>query len=103
MNLAADPAPTTTAIKPEDYGPNGAFNPASQGSELLNILAWSVTAAAVAGLMIVGIQMSMRLRHGEMGEGATYYRGGVMIMCACIMGAAAKPLFTWVVQPFLLK
>ncbi|MGK3944970.1 hypothetical protein [Streptomyces sp. RP5T] len=103
MYFAADPTPTSTSFKPEDYGPNGSFNPGTPADELLGYFAWSVTAAAVAGLMIIGIQMSLRLRHGEMGEGATYYRGGFIIMGACVLGVSAGPLISWVVKPFLLK
>lgn len=99
MNLAADPTP----IRPEDFGPNGPFDPTpKEATELLGYLAWSVTAAAVAGLMVVGIQMSLQLRRGEMGEGATYFRGAVFVLGACVLGVTAGPLVEFVVSPFLL-
>ncbi|MFD7502288.1 hypothetical protein [Streptomyces sp. NPDC059850] len=79
------------------------FNPGTEGAELLGILAWCVTAAAVAGLMIVGLQLALQLRRGEMGEGATYFRGGVIVMAACTIGATARPIFVFVVEPFLLR
>ncbi|MES4886068.1 hypothetical protein ABVB69_37045 [Streptomyces sp. NPDC000349] len=87
----------------QDFGPNGQFDPNPQASELLGNLAWMVTAAAVAGIIVVGIQMAMQLRRGEMGEGATYFRGLVIVLGSCVLGVSAGPLVNFVVTPYLLR
>ncbi|EST26561.1 hypothetical protein [Streptomyces niveus] len=95
MNLASPPA--------RDFGPQGNFDPNPQGGQLLEYLAWSVTAAAVAGVMFVGVQMAMQLRYGEMGAGSVHFRGLVLVMIACILCISAGPLVEFVVQPYLLS
>ncbi|MEV8335920.1 hypothetical protein OG211_20245 [Streptomyces niveus] len=94
MNLAAPD---------EDFGPKGQFDPNPQAGVLLEYLAWSVSAAAVAGVMFIGVQMAMQLRHGEMGAGTTHFRGLVLVMVACILCISAGPLVEFVVQPYLLS
>lgn len=94
MNLASPP--------PNDFGPKGSFDPNPQAGQLLEYLAWSVSAAAVAGVMFIGVQMAMQLRHGEMGAGTTHFRGLVFVMVACILCMSAGPLVEFVVQPYLV-
>lgn len=94
MNLASPP-PTT-------FEPQGEFDPNPQASVLLGYLGWSVTAAAVAGVMFIGVQMAMQLRYGEMGAGSAHFRGLVLVMIACILCLSAGPLVEYVVQPYLL-
>ncbi|MGW4983251.1 hypothetical protein [Streptomyces mirabilis] len=89
------------AVDPNDYGPNGAFNPDPQVGQLLGVLTWMVSAASVAGLMIVGLQMAMQLRRGEMGEGATYFRGAFFVIGACVLGTTAGPIVNFVLVPIL--
>ncbi|WP_329473058.1 hypothetical protein OIE75_32320 [Streptomyces sp. NBC_01723] len=86
-----------------DFGPNGQFDPNPQASELLGNLAWMVTAAAVAGIIVVGIQMALQLRRGEMGEGATYFRGLVIVLGSCVLCVSAGPLVNFVIMPYLLR
>ncbi|MEV6133673.1 hypothetical protein AB0M05_43885 [Streptomyces violaceusniger] len=75
------------------------FNPSEHGADfLLAYLAWAVTATAVAGLIVIGIQMAMRLRRGE---GAEYYREGIIVAVACVLGVAAGPLVEFAVVPYL--
>ncbi|MGP3925282.1 hypothetical protein [Streptomyces sp. 8N616] len=73
-----------------------AFDPGSVEGDpaeyLLGILAWCVSAAGVGGVIIVGTQMAIQLRRGEMGEGATYFRGLVIILGACVLAATAGPI-----------
>ena len=91
--LADDPAP----IDSDDFAPDGGFDPAAHhGLDLLNLLGWCVSAAAVAGLMIVGIQMALQLRRGEMGEGSTHFRGLVFVLGACVIGTSAGPIVAFV-------
>ncbi|MFH8470884.1 hypothetical protein [Streptomyces sp. NPDC017991] len=94
MNFSAD-GPET--INPSDFAPEGDFDPAAHdGLFLLEILGWCVSAAGVAGLMITGIQMALQLRRGEMGEGATYFRGLVFVLGACVIGISAGPIVDFV-------
>ncbi|MEU5702974.1 hypothetical protein [Streptomyces aurantiacus] len=88
-------------VNPDDYGPNGSFNPDPEVGTLLGFLTWIVSAASVAGLMIVGIQMALQLRRGEMGEGATYFRGAFISVGACVLGISAGPLVNFVLVPYL--
>ncbi|MFJ2833064.1 hypothetical protein ACIPC1_36870 [Streptomyces sp. NPDC087263] len=97
----SSPTPTRELIDPATFGPNGAFDPTDQTKILLGNLTWIVTACAVAGLMTVGIQMAMQLRRGEMGEGATYFRGAFFVVGACVIGSTAGPLVNFVLVPLL--
>ncbi|MEV6350737.1 hypothetical protein [Actinoplanes sp. NPDC051851] len=64
--------------------------------KLLNLLAWCVSAASVAGLLIVGAQMAMQLRRGVTGEKANeYVRPLTIIAAACLISATAGPLVQW--------
>ncbi|MFB8772380.1 hypothetical protein [Streptomyces broussonetiae] len=91
MRLSADRI-TTANVNPDDFGPNGSFNPQPEVGDLLGYLTWIVSAASVGGLLVVGIQMALQLRRGEMGEGATYFRGGVFVVMACVLGTTAGPI-----------
>ncbi|MEU0127045.1 hypothetical protein [Streptomyces sp. NPDC006289] len=86
----------------DEFAPNGKFDPNPQASELLGNFAWVVTAAAVAGVIVIGTQMALQLRRGEMGEGATHFRGFAIVMGACILGMTAGPLVNYVIHPYLL-
>ncbi|WP_428964162.1 hypothetical protein [Micromonospora fluostatini] len=89
--LAAEP-PRPEIDRPV---PPGQFNPLAGDGEaldLLNLLAWCMTAAAVGGLIIVGIQMAIQLNRGTPGEESDHFRGLAFIALACILGAAAGPI-----------
>jgi hypothetical protein len=83
---------TKAGINPDDFGPKGDFNPQPQAGELLGYLSWIVSAASVGGLLVVGTQMALQLRRGEMGEGSTYFRGGFFVIGACVIGTTAAPI-----------
>ncbi|MEV0778415.1 hypothetical protein ACIBLA_21030 [Streptomyces sp. NPDC050433] len=104
MNPAEVPRPSWSPGDLE-YGPDKdkKFIPNPEAGELLGYLSWLVTAAAVGGVIFIGIQMAMRLRAGEMGEGATYFRGIVIILGSCILGVTAGPLVNFVIWPYLLR
>lgn len=69
-----------------------AYTPTHHAGDILGLLAWCVSAAGVTGLLIVGTQMAMQLRRGEMGEGATYFRAGYYVVLGCVLAATAGPL-----------
>jgi len=94
------PAPTKGQIDPRDFEPKCDFDPSQHGADdLIAYLAWAVTACAVAGLLVIGIQMAMQFQRGE---GATYYRGGTIVAVACVIGATAGPLVEFLVKPYLI-
>ncbi|MEU6201528.1 hypothetical protein [Streptomyces sp. NPDC047061] len=93
MITAKDADPT---INPDDFVPTGTFSPKDyHADQLLSLLAWCVSAAAVAGVITVGMQLAFQLRRGEPGEGATYFRGLIFVIGACVLGATAGPLVTF--------
>lgn len=93
MTWLADDKP----LSPSDFPSPGSFDPSQhQGMWLLELLAWCVSAAAVAGVLIVGIQLALQLRRGEPGEGATYFRGLAFVMGACVIGVSAGPIVAFV-------
>jgi hypothetical protein len=61
-------------------------------SNILNLMAWCVTAAAVLGVLVTGMNMAVQLNRGVPGEGAEHWRGGVTVLVACLVGATAGPL-----------
>ncbi|WBB58531.1 hypothetical protein O7599_23190 [Streptomyces sp. WMMC500] len=111
MNLL-DAGTLASPIDPDEFkpgadcevNPNCQFDPVASGAgDLLGLLAWVVTACAVGGLLILGIQLAFQFRRGEPGEGAHIYRGGVIVMGACILGATAGPLVEYLVDPYLVN
>jgi len=102
MNIAQpypDDCPPRTSS--QDIGPCGTFEPGPEADILISYLAWAVSAAAVAGVIFVGIQMALQVRRGEIGEGATYFRSLVIVLCACLMASTAGPLVDFVITPYL--
>ncbi|MEU4569462.1 hypothetical protein [Micromonospora sp. NPDC023956] len=80
------------------FDPPPAYNPAggnASADALLNLLAWCVTAAGVAGLIIVGTMMALQLNRGMPGEESDHFRGLVFVAFACVLGASAGPLVTY--------
>lgn len=82
--LAAPPLPPAKDIN--------TYQPAAEAGQLLGYLAWGASAAGVLGLIIVGTQLSLQLRRGEMGEGATYFRGFFIVVGSCVVAATAGPV-----------
>lgn len=70
----------------------GTFDPGADADFLLGVLAWSASAAGVAGVVITGMLMALQLRRGEMGEGASYMRGLFFVLAGCVLAATAGPI-----------
>ncbi|WP_406474486.1 hypothetical protein [Streptomyces sp. NBC_01615] len=64
---------------------------------VLNWIAWMVTAAGVAGLLIVGTRMAIAVRTGDGEEHLSQF---LMVMGACVIGATAGPIVS-AVMPWL--
>ncbi|MFF2848450.1 hypothetical protein ACFVT5_19315 [Streptomyces sp. NPDC058001] len=68
------------------------YSPPVGAGTILGILAWCVSAAGVAGLIFVGIQMSLQLRRGDPGEGGEHFRGVFYVFLGCVLAVTAGPL-----------
>lgn len=62
---------------------------------VLGIMAWLVTAAGVAGLLIVGIRMAIAVRNGDREE---HVREFLMVMSACVLGSTAGPVVSFLLN-----
>jgi hypothetical protein len=60
---------------------------------VLGWIAWLVTAAGVAGLLIVGTRMALAVRTGDGEEHLSQF---LTVMGACVIGATAGPLVSFV-------
>ncbi len=69
-----------------------AYNPTPDAGAILRVLAWCASAAGVAGLLIVGMQMAIQLRRGEPGEGGAYFHGFFFVTLACLLATTAGPI-----------
>ncbi|MFJ6742941.1 hypothetical protein ACIQOU_29120 [Streptomyces sp. NPDC091279] len=83
-------------VNPSTLIPQGGFDPTVRGTggeagalDLLGYLMWGVSAAAVAGVIIIGTQLALQLRRGEPGEGATYFRGLFFVLGGCVVAISA--------------
>jgi hypothetical protein len=56
---------------------------------VLGWMAWIVTCAAVAGLILTGTRMALALKTGDAEE---HLREFLMVLGACVIGATAGPL-----------
>ncbi|GAA5003991.1 MULTISPECIES: hypothetical protein [Streptomyces] len=61
---------------------------------VLNLIAWLVTAAGVAGLLIVGSRMALAVKTGDGDEHMSQF---LMVMGACVIGATAGPIVGFVI------
>ncbi|MFI6244391.1 hypothetical protein ACIBEF_31540 [Micromonospora sp. NPDC050795] len=81
---------TRPSIEPYTLNVN---DPNEPMMKILNLMAWCVSAAAVAGLLITGTLMAMQLRHGVPGEQANEYIRPISLICgACVLAASAGPI-----------
>jgi hypothetical protein len=75
----------------------GAYSPGTNVTgpldKVLGYMAWFVTVAAVAGLLMIGSRMAISLRSGEGQEHLTQF---AVVMGACIIGATAGPIVAFV-------
>jgi len=79
------------ALLADAYVPGGAVT--GPLNEVLGYMAWFVTVAAVAGLLIIGTRMAISLRSGEGQEHLTQF---AVVMGACVIGATAGPIVSFV-------
>ncbi|AEB44812.1 MULTISPECIES: hypothetical protein [Micromonospora] len=70
-------------------------NPNKSVANLLNLMAWLVSAAAVAGLLITGATLAAQLRRGAMEERTEYTRSIAFVFTACLIATTAGPFVRW--------
>jgi len=63
--------------------------------DVLGLLAWCVSAAGVAGIIITGINMAVQLRRGDPGEFSEHWRSMTLVLLSCIVGATAGPIINY--------
>ncbi|WP_406079036.1 hypothetical protein [Micromonospora sp. NBC_00858] len=85
-------APPVPSIAPFDPGSAADENGQRADLTLLNLLAWCVTAAGVAGLLVVGTNMALQLHRGVMGFGSSFARRVFLIVMSCFLAMAAGPI-----------
>jgi hypothetical protein len=61
---------------------------------VLNMIAWLVTAAGVAGLLIVGTRMALAVKSGDAEEHLSQF---LIVLGACVIGATAGPIVGFVI------
>ncbi|GGM14743.1 hypothetical protein GCM10012279_36120 [Micromonospora yangpuensis] len=82
--LAGDSAPFQ---EQPPYNPTG-----DAATDILGLLAWGMSAAGVAGLLLTGTQMAIQLNRGTAGENSEYFRSIMFVFFACLIGASAGPI-----------
>ncbi|WP_432839001.1 hypothetical protein [Dactylosporangium sp. CA-092794] len=87
------PPPPMPSVAPYADNSGGLLN-------LLNLLAWCVSACAVLGIIVVGTTMAIQLRRGDPGEMSEHWRGFATVIGGCVLGLSAGPLVQFLV-PFI--
>ncbi|WP_232521191.1 hypothetical protein [Micromonospora phaseoli] len=64
-------------------------------SKLLDFMAWLVSAAAVAGVLITGATLASQLRRGALEERTEYMKHIALVLAACLIATTAGPLIAW--------
>ncbi|MFK3978838.1 hypothetical protein ACI2K4_00530 [Micromonospora sp. NPDC050397] len=99
-NVAPSPPPLPE-ISP--YNPAGALRVDGNGKSaqlnLLNVLAWCVSAAGVAGLLLVGMQMALQVRRGVPGAMAELRQEATIVAIACILAMTVGPIIAFLNIP----
>ncbi|WP_229403237.1 hypothetical protein [Micromonospora okii] len=67
-------------------------NPKTPVVQLLSLMAWCVSAAAVVGLLITGMTMASQLRRGALEEQTQYTRQIAIVFAACLIATTAGPI-----------
>ena len=90
-------AGSTPAPAPSVFNPGtGSAPPAlvTQAQLILDIIAWSATAACVAGILITAALMAVSHHRGT---GSEHFGSLGKVMAACVLVATAGPIVQWLV------
>jgi hypothetical protein len=94
LTIGARPMP---APSPSVYNPGTGSAPqalVTQAQLILDIIAWSATAACVAGVLITAALMAISHHRGM---GSEHFGSLGKVMTACILVATAGPIVQWLV------
>ncbi|WP_331460989.1 hypothetical protein [Micromonospora tarapacensis] len=64
-------------------------------SKLLDFMAWLVSAAAVAGLLITAATLASQVRRGALEERTEYVKHLAFVLTACLLATTAGPIIAW--------
>ncbi|WP_433533059.1 hypothetical protein ACQPYA_14240 [Micromonospora sp. CA-263727] len=78
----------------EEYTIDGT-NPNEPIVQLLSLMAWCVSAAAVCGLLITGATLASQLRRGALEERTEYTKHIAFVLAACLLATTAGPIVEW--------
>ncbi|UNS99461.1 hypothetical protein MMF93_25660 [Streptomyces tubbatahanensis] len=95
VSRVLDPASAEPLMRLAEEDAPGKAEAVEEASKILSWLAYGASAAGVLGIIIVGTQLSLQLRRGDMGEGATYGRGLFIVLLASVLATTAAPLVQW--------
>ncbi|WBB57317.1 hypothetical protein [Verrucosispora sp. WMMD573] len=70
-------------------------NPDKAVSKLLGFMAWLVSAAAVAGLLITAATLASQVRRGALEERTDYVKHLAFVLVACLVATTAGPIMAW--------
>ncbi|MET8094599.1 hypothetical protein [Micromonospora sp. NPDC005220] len=60
--------------------------------QLLTLMAWCVSAAAVVGLLLTGMTLASQLRRGSLEERTEYTKQIAFVMAACLLATTVGPI-----------
>lgn len=80
---------STPSIAPYEVDVDDAQAPVVQ---LLTLMAWCVSAAAVVGLLLTGMTLASQLRRGALEERTEYTKQIAFVMAACLLATTAGPI-----------
>ncbi|QLQ36440.1 hypothetical protein [Micromonospora robiginosa] len=60
--------------------------------QLLTLMAWCVSAAAVIGLLVTGMTLASQLRRGALEERTEYTKQIAFVLAACLLATTAGPV-----------
>jgi len=86
-----------TSFTPPEIDPYtvNVADPKAPVVQLLNLMAWCVSAAAVLGLLVTGTTVAAQLRRGALEERTEYVRQITVVIMACLIATTAGPVVEW--------
>lgn len=100
-SFKATTAPPVSPPSIAPYDPESAksSNGKSAQMNLLNVVAWCVTAAGVTGLIVVGMQMALQIRRGVPGALAEIRQEIIIVAASCILAMTVGPVVSYIAIP----
>ncbi|GLY02421.1 hypothetical protein [Actinoplanes sp. NBRC 101535] len=96
--VTADPVPPPTIPTYDPSQAKGSNGLPSQ-LNLLNLLAWCISAAGVAGLIVIGMQLALQVRRGVPGSMAEIRQEILIVAISCFLAMSAGPIVAFLAIP----